>query len=138
MSRENVELVKKLHEALVTRDWERARDLVVPEVEFHATVGGLEEGRVARGIDEYRDVDDDDLEAWDERRLEAEDFIDAGDWVVILQREHRRGKGSGVEVEAEIGIVFDVRDGHVARIQGYMDRAAAIEAATRKASRARS
>jgi ketosteroid isomerase-like protein len=136
VSRENVDIVKKLHEALVAADWERATDLVVPEVEFHGTVGGLEEGRVARGIDQYRHVDGEDLEAWDERRLEAEDFVDAGDCVVILQREYRRGKGSGVEVEAEIAILADVRDGRVARIQGYMDRGAAIEAATRKASRA--
>jgi ketosteroid isomerase-like protein len=137
VSRENVDLVKKLHEALVARDWQRATDLVVPEVEFHGTVGGLEEGRLARGIDQYRHVDDEDLEAWDERRFEAEDFVDAGDCVVILQREYRRGKGSGVEVEAEIAILADLRDGRVARIQGYMDRGEAIEAARRKATAAR-
>lgn len=135
MSRENVDIVKKLYEALVAGDWEQATDFVVPEVEFHGTVGGLEEGRVARGIDQYRHVDEEDLEAWDERRLEAEDFVDAGDWVVILQRELRRGKGSGVEVEAEIAILAELRDGRVTRIQGYMDRGAAIEAATRNAGR---
>ena len=135
MSRENVDTVRKLHEALVAADWEAMTDLVVPEVEFHGTVGGLDEGRVARGIDEFRHLDEEDLEAWDERRLEAEDFIDAGDCIVILQREYRRGKGSGVEVGAEIAVLFELRDGRVARIQGYMERGAAIEAATRKAGR---
>jgi ketosteroid isomerase-like protein len=135
VSRETVDIVRKLHAALVGGDWERATDLAAPEIEFHGTVGGLEEGRVARGIDQFRHLDGEDLEAWDERRLEAEDFIDVGDCVVILQREFRRGKGSGVDVEAEIAILANVRDGRVVRIQGYMDRAEAIEAANRNAGR---
>ena len=130
-----MDIVKQLYEALVAGDWDRANEAALPDIEFHGTVGGLEEGRLARGLDQFRHVDEEDLEAWEERRLEAEDFIDAGDCVVILQREYRRGKGSGVVVEAEIAILVDVRDGRVSRIQGYMDRAAAIEAARRPSPR---
>ena len=130
-----MDIVKQLYEALVAGDWDRAKEVALPDVEFHGTVGGLEEGRFARGLDQFRHLDEEDLEAWEERRLEAEDFIDAGDCVVILQREYRRGKGSGVGVEAEIAILVDVRDGRVSRIQGYMDRAAAIEAARRPSPR---
>ena len=46
-----------------------------------------------------------DAEAWEERRLEAEEFIDAGDCVVVLLHEFRRGKGSGVEMETDTAVV---------------------------------
>ena len=100
-----------------------------PDFEFRGTVGGLEEGRIARGAQQFREVfEEEDLDAWDERRFEPEDFIDAGDRVVVLQREYRRGRGSGVELETQTAVVFEVRDGRVVRIQGYMDRALALEA----------
>jgi ketosteroid isomerase-like protein len=130
MSEENVETVRNAFEAFNRGDQERMAALVDPEVEFHGTVGGLEEGRVARGqpeIDETFEAED--LEAWEERRLEPEDFIDAGDSVVVLVHEYRRGRGSGVELESDTAIVFGLRDGRVVRIQGYMNRAEALEAA---------
>ena len=67
--------------------------------------------------------------AWDERRLDPEEFIDAGDCVVVLLHEFRRGKGSGVEIETDTAMVYEVRDRQVVRIQGYMNRAEALEAA---------
>ena len=70
-----------------------------------------------------------DLEAWEERRLDAEEYIDAGDNVVVLLHEYRRGRDSGIELEAETAIVVAVRDGRVVRMQGYLDRNAALEAA---------
>jgi ketosteroid isomerase-like protein len=52
-----------------------------------------------------------------------------GDRVVVLQHERRRGRGSGVEVESETAVLFDLRDGLVIRLQGFMDREDALEAA---------
>jgi ketosteroid isomerase-like protein len=43
--------------------------------------------------------------------------------------EYRRGRGSGVELETETAVVVAVSGGRVIRIQGYMDRDAALEAA---------
>ena len=130
MSRENVKLVQEAFEAFVGGDREKAAQLVDPEVEFHGTVGGLQEGQIARGqseIDQTFEVED--LEAWEERRLQAKEFIDAGDDVVVLLHEYRRGRGSGVELESKTAVVVAVSGGRVVRIQGYMDRDAALEAA---------
>jgi ketosteroid isomerase-like protein len=129
MSQENVELVRDAFEAFARGDRERTEQLVDPEVEFHGTVGGLEEGRIAHGLPEIVQVfEAEDLEAWEERRLEPEEFIDAGDDVVVLLHEYRRGRGSGVELETDTAVVFAVRGGKVVRIQGYMDRGAALKA----------
>jgi ketosteroid isomerase-like protein len=130
MSEENVTTVREAFEAFLRGDQEKTAELVDPEIEFHGTVGGLQEGQVAHGqsqIDEqFEEVD---LEAWEERRLEAEEYIDAGDNVVVLLHEYRRGRGSGVELEAKTAVVVAVSGGRVVRIQGYMDRHAALEAA---------
>ena len=130
MSQENVEIVREVVESFRGGDQTTTARLVDPEVEFHGTVGGLEEGRIAHGqsqIDQTFEAED--LEAWEERRLEAEEFIDAGDNVVVLLHEYRRGRGSGVELETDTAVVVAVRDGRVIRVQGYMDRRAALEAA---------
>jgi ketosteroid isomerase-like protein len=129
MSQENVEIVRRAYDASLRSDWNSLSELVDPNFEFRGTVGGLEEGRIARGAQQFMEVfEKEDLDAWEERRFEPEDFIDAGDCVVVLQREYRRGRGSGVELEAETAVVFEVRGGRVVLIQGYMDRAEALEA----------
>ena len=123
MSEENVEIVREALEALLEGDEVAIGRLVDPELEFHGTVGGLQEGEVARGRAEIERVfENEDLAAWDLRRLDPEEFIDAGDSVVVLVHEYRRGRGSGIEVEAETAMVLKVREGRVVRMQGYMDR----------------
>jgi ketosteroid isomerase-like protein len=129
MSQENVEIVRRAYDAFLRSDRNSISELVDPDFEFRGTVGGLEEGRIARGEQQFMEVfEKEDLDAWEERRFEPEDFIDAGDCVVVLQREYRLGRGSGVELETETAVVFEVRGGRVVRIQGYMDRALALEA----------
>ena len=71
---------------------------------------------------------DAESEVWDEHRFEPQDFLDAGDRVVVLLREYQRGKGSGVELVVETATIFDVHHGRIVRMQGYMNRAEALEA----------
>jgi ketosteroid isomerase-like protein len=121
--------VREALEALLERDEGTIGRLVDPELEFHGTVGGLQEGEVARGRAEIERVfENEDLAAWEVRRLDPEEFIDAGDSVVVLIHEYRRGRGSGIEVEAETAMVFKVRKRRVVRMQGYMDRGRALRA----------
>jgi len=129
MSQENVETVKRATVFLATRDWQGMAELFDPDVELHGTVGGLEEGQILRGLREItqafdRETDD----VWEEHRLEPQEFLDAGDRVVILLREYQRGKGSGVELVVDTATIVDVRDGRIVRMQGYMNPAEALEA----------
>jgi ketosteroid isomerase-like protein len=130
MSEEHVKVVREAVESFLTGDAERTARLVDPEVQFHGTVGGLEEGRIAHGLSEIMaSFEADDLEAWEERRLVPEAFIDAGENVVVLLHEYRRGRGSGITLESETAVVCSVSDGRIVRIQGYMERVAALQAA---------
>ena len=129
MSQENVETVRRASELMERRDFEGMGDLFDPNVELHGTVGGLEQGKILRGLSQIIgafDAEGDDV--WDEHRIEPQEFIDAGDRVVILQREFQRSK-SGVELVVDTATVVDLRDGRVARIQGYMNPTEALEVA---------
>ena len=129
MSQENVEIVKRANEFLERRDWHGMTELFDPNVELYGTVGGLEEDKILRGLSEItRALETEDDEVWDEHRIEPQEFIDAGDQVVVLQREYQRGK-SGVELVIDTASILDLRDGRIVRMQGHMDRAAALEAA---------
>jgi ketosteroid isomerase-like protein len=130
VSEENVGLVRDFVEAGQRQDWERAAQLLDPDVEMHGTAGGVEEGRVYRGLAEMiREFEAVDSEAWEERRLDPQEYLHVGDLVVLLLHEYRRGRGSGVELENDTAVVFEVRDGRIVRVQGYMDREAALKAA---------
>src|SRR5262245_6024855 len=129
MTEENVEIVRRFAECWVRSDWDGMNRLVDPDVELHATVGGVQEGCVRRGIDEIREDYEADEETWEEHDIEIERLIDAGDRVVIFQHESMRGKTSGIDVESDLAVLVDLRDGRIVRVQGYIDRAAALEAA---------
>jgi ketosteroid isomerase-like protein len=129
MSEENVEIVKRASGLMERRDWAGMADVIDPDVELHGTVGGLEEGKVLRGPAEILEAFDRETEeAWDEHRIEPQEFLDAGDRVVILHREYQRSK-SGVELVVDTASIHDVRDGRIVRIQGYMNPAEALKVA---------
>jgi ketosteroid isomerase-like protein len=106
-----------------------AIEILHPEVELLGAIGGMEEGTVIRGREAVTQALDVDSEIWAGRRMELERAIDAGDQVVALVHEYRRGKGSGVTVEADIALVYGFKDGKVVRIEPYMSQADALEAA---------
>lgn len=123
-----MEIVRRLYESVNRRRWDRMAELLDADVAQYGTVGGLGEGNVARGVSEVRQMYEEGGEAWDQQRIEPEKLIDAGDRVVVFQLEYQRGKSSGVELVVETAAVLDLRDGRVVRIQGYMDRATALQA----------
>jgi ketosteroid isomerase-like protein len=129
MSKENVQIVRQFGEHWARRDWDGMAELVDPNVEQLGTVGGVEEGSVRRGVSEIRRDYENVDETWDEHRIEIQELIDAGDRVVLFQREYQRGRSSGVELAVDAAVVVDLRDGRIVRVQGYMDRAAALKAA---------
>ena len=127
MSQENVEIVQR---AYSSADIEaEAVQILHPEVELLGAVGGMEKGTITYGREAVTQALHVDSEIWAERRMELQRAIDAGDQVVALVHEYRRGKGSGVIVEADIALVYGFREGKIVRIEPYMSQAEALEAA---------
>jgi ketosteroid isomerase-like protein len=66
------------------------------------------------------------LNEWEEWRAEAEEYVEMGDYVVVLARYHGRGRGSGVEISQEGAHVFKLRDGKVVRLEIFASREKAL------------
>jgi ketosteroid isomerase-like protein len=75
------------------------------------------------------------LEAFEDYRVEAEDFIDAGAAVVVPVRISGRGRASGAKLETRVAHlwVFDT-NGQVSRGEVYRTTAEALEAARKHRS----
>jgi ketosteroid isomerase-like protein len=130
MSQENVETVRTATEAMLRGDAATALDALDPDVEWHATVGGINEGRTYHGSAEVAKAFIDYFEVWERIELRADDYIDAGDdEVIVFLHEVAMGRESGAVVETDTGTVNTVRDGKIARVRGYMKRSQALEAA---------
>jgi uncharacterized protein len=130
MSEENLAVVRTSVEAFLSGDVKTALGALDPDVEWHATVGGVDEGRVYRGHEEVIQAFADYFEVWERMQMEAEKFIDAGgDDVVVFFHEVAKGRQSGAVVETRTGTVQTVRNGKIVRVRSYMDRAEALRAA---------
>jgi ketosteroid isomerase-like protein len=127
MSEENVEMIQRAFGGGDSGDaWV---EVLHTDVELLGAIGGMEEGTVTVGREAVTQALLVDSEIWAERRMELQKVIDAGDQVVALVHEYRRGKGSGVTVEADIALVYGFREGKVGRIEPYMSQIEALGAA---------
>ena len=59
------------------------------------------------------------IEPFSEYRAEALDFIEAGDRILVPNRQWGTGKTSGAKVEIEVTWAYEFRDGLVTRIDEY-------------------
>ena len=66
---------------------------------------------------------------WSDYRMEAEEFVDAGERVVAVLLEHGRGKGSGIPFDHRFAQVWTFRAGRIVRWEVFADKAAALDAA---------
>ena len=69
------------------------------------------------------------MDAFDEFKMKAEEFIDAGDHVVVPVAPEGRGSGSGAPVTGRFWFVYCVRDGKAVTWDMYATGQQALEAA---------
>jgi ketosteroid isomerase-like protein len=126
---QNVELLRLAVDATNRRDLATLDAIWSEEGEFHSTFAASE-GRVFRGRQGLRDYFDTLGEVFDDMHVEIEEISEAGeDRLLVVSRVTGRGKGSGVKVEQRNGQVWTFVHGKIARIDSYMNRAEALEAA---------
>jgi ketosteroid isomerase-like protein len=68
------------------------------------------------------------MDALSDMWIEAEDFVDAGDVLVVPLRLGGRARHTGIEVELPAAHVWTVRAGKAARLETYADKAEALKA----------
>ena len=139
MSQEDVEILRRNLEAAAVAGMrvdgldDRAIDRVIqafhPEVEFREDPK-FPEGSVYHGRDALRAYFKQFSSEFDRFWWEAEDILDADDdQVLLLIRVRGRGKGSGAEFDIRGGWLFTMGEGRAIRVDAYLDRREALEAA---------
>ena len=124
MSQENVKAARELLEAYKRGDYEAASAYLAPDVEWQVGQEGPLHGRAAvREMWKRWDSD------WEELETTGEEFIDAGDKVVVAVHYRGRGRTSGAEVNDRLFEVHTFRQGKCARKVEYKERSDALEAA---------
>jgi ketosteroid isomerase-like protein len=133
MSRENVEIVRRVYDAAAARDAATVLELYDPEVELDPSrlgIAGLAGSAqdVYRGHDGLRRFFRDWHEAWEQVEYDYEELIDAGEQIIAVVTRHGRGRSSGVEVELPLALVWTLRDSKIVRVVWFPTRAEALEA----------
>src|SRR6187397_1429880 len=127
MSRENVEIVRRLFEAWNVRDIEGLVGLSDPDCEWRPFRAQLE-GMVYRGHEGIREFVRDMDEDWEAFRIDPAEFRRRDQRVAVIGHVRALGRGTGVEVDSVAGFVFELRAGRLARLVSHSDPAAALEA----------
>jgi ketosteroid isomerase-like protein len=126
--RENVDIVRGLHEA-----WNRGEDLIAlglidEDIEYVNPPDALEPG-TRRGREGWNRAVGMIFESYDDAHIEVERILDAGERVVVLARFRVRGRGSGVSMERQQGYVWTLREGRAVRFEWYFGHEQALAAA---------
>jgi ketosteroid isomerase-like protein len=132
MARENVERLRWLYSEWARGNLWALSEIADPDIEWAwademaSLFGGP---RTYRGLDEIVAATLEWLAAWDRYWMTADDFIEAGDDVVVVLMElHARTADSETVVEQKVAAVWGMRDGKAVRVRYYMDRADALAA----------
>jgi ketosteroid isomerase-like protein len=127
MSQENVELVRRRFEALNRGDLAAMVELTDPAAVWWDRADDPEGAGPHRGRDACLQHLEDLLEDA-ELQAQPQEFIDAGDRVVVGVRLVGRGRTSGASFEEHEFHVYTFREGKVIETREYRDRGEALEA----------
>jgi ketosteroid isomerase-like protein len=127
MSQENVEIARRVWRALDRGDLEVLEALAAPDAEIdQSRAAGTDRGVYT--VAEFRRLTRQFIDTWESVDWIADEFIEAGDHVVMPFTNRLRGR-DGIEVEARGVIVWTIRDGLIRRTCLYQGRDEALEAA---------
>jgi ketosteroid isomerase-like protein len=114
MSREKVELVLSLYDAVVRRDYESPLELLDEEIVWDMTGLGMPDlAKVYRGHDGIREFWRGWLGAWEMLEYKALTPTEHGDHVIVEVEQRNRGRLSGAAVDFHYFQTFTIRDGKV-------------------------
>jgi ketosteroid isomerase-like protein len=127
MSQESVEIARRVWEALDRGDLDVLEALAAPGAEIdQSRSAGTDRG--VYSVTEFRRLTQGFIDTWESVDWIADEFIDAGDHVVMSFTNRLRGR-DGIEVEAHGVLLWTIRDGLIRRTCLYQDRDEALAAA---------
>src|SRR5271167_2747619 len=116
MSRANVEVVRRFYAQGGSLASDRdpmpsLREFCDPNVEWDFSRRGID-GEIYRGYEGWLRFAEQQRDAWQEFRYEADEIIDAGESVVVFSRNTGLAK-SGIELGVRVDQVLTLREGKI-------------------------
>jgi ketosteroid isomerase-like protein len=127
MAEGDVEIVRNYFDATNEGDFARAMSYYADDVELVVPGDVFLERGTFKGKDDVGRWFGDWFRAFQRGyRFDLEETRDLGDTVLVVAHHQGRGRTSGVEVRSSIAYLFGIRDGEIARLELFADRAAAL------------
>lgn len=123
-----MEILRRLYGALDRRDLEDAVQYMHPRVELRPGIVAPDQRNRYRGREGVKQFFETIYDAFDDQRVEFEEVIETGDRVLMVERWRMRGR-DGIKVDVGVIDVYTFRDGLIVRVDGFVDKAEALEAA---------
>jgi ketosteroid isomerase-like protein len=131
MSQENVEIVRRGYERYAAGDFEGVADLIADEAMLR-DAGGLGIADSAAGSrfgpEGFLRATAEAREAFEDYLVEPEEFIDAGNAVIVPVRISGQGRGSGVKLDMYLVHLWVLQDGKAIRNEIHRTVSEALEA----------
>ncbi|MEK6327460.1 MAG: nuclear transport factor 2 family protein [Actinomycetota bacterium] len=128
MSAQNLEIVRRGYEHFAATG-ELLGEAIGPEFVWDmSTFRDWPERQTYQGMEGAQEFLADWREAWEDWRLEVEEYRAAGDKVVVVARQRGRAKATGLPVDMHFAQVWTVRDGMYTRMEMYADPGEALRA----------
>jgi ketosteroid isomerase-like protein len=125
----DTEIVQQAYEAWNRADWDGVFEIFDAQVEISPPASWPEAGSV-KGRNEVRRAFAAAVETMESLpSIEIEELVERGDRVLAHVRTGGTGRGSGVSLEVSFSQVFTLREEKIARIEFFLDRVAAEQAA---------
>ncbi len=124
MSQENVDLMRRGYEHFLASGEIRAN----PELVWDVSRLGWPDQQIYDGAAGANQFNAEWADAWDDWEMEPEEFIDAGERVVVILSQRGRSKATGIPVEMRFAQVWTLRDGHAVRMEMYASVEEALDA----------
>src|SRR6186713_657257 len=128
MSTENLEAARRGFEALDRGGVETFLEFIDPQFEMTTPADMTVEPATYKGHDGMRRYFESFYEIMDEVRFEPQEFIDAGDRVIVPARLVARGRDTGIEAVQQLTMVWTLREGKAIGCETYATKGEALEA----------
>ncbi len=127
--RDLVEVIRGANDAFNRRDIAAWLSFFSPDVVYRP-VPTFTDSQERQGLGAMRRFIEEWHDAWaDDYTTQAESIREYGDVVIALLKFTGHAKASGVEIEGGIFEVYRFRDGKIASVEDFTDRAEALRAA---------
>jgi ketosteroid isomerase-like protein len=126
---QNLEKLRSMFDAYNRRDFDGAVEDMHPQIELRPGLTELDVDSLYRGRDEVKRFFNTITHAWESYVVEPVEVIEASDERIVVVEQWRARGRQGIELSMELTDMYTFEHGLLVRIDGFADRAGALEAA---------